>query len=68
MDKLEYKGYRGSIEYDEENKCLCGKVLGLTKDSITYEGSTVEELESDFKAGIESYLEGCQELGIKETT
>ena len=65
MNNLEYKGYYGSIEYSKEDKCLYGKVLGMTKDSITYEGNTVEELENDFRDAIESYLEGCKEIGIK---
>ena len=65
MNHLEYKGYYGNIEYSKDDKCLYGKVLGMTKDLISYEGNTVEELESDFKNAIESYLEGCSELGIK---
>ena len=65
MNHLEYKGYCGSIEYSKEDKCLYGKVLGMTKDLISYEGNTVEELENDFKNAIESYLEGCIELGIQ---
>jgi predicted HicB family RNase H-like nuclease len=65
MNNLEYKGYLGSIEYDKDDKHLYGCVLGMTKDSITYEGNTVEELENDFKDAIESYLDGCKELGIK---
>jgi predicted HicB family RNase H-like nuclease len=65
MGHLEYKGYYGSIEYSKENSCLYGNVLGMNKDSISYEGSTVVELENDFKDAIESYLEGCNELGIK---
>jgi predicted HicB family RNase H-like nuclease len=65
MNNLEYKGYFGSIEYGKEDKRLYGSVLGMTKDSITYEGNTVEELENDFINAIESYLEGCKELGIK---
>jgi len=65
MNNLEYKGYYGSIEYNKEYKCLYGKVLGMTKDSITYEGNTVEELENDFINAIESYLDGCEEMGIK---
>lgn len=64
MDYLKYKNYTGSIEYSEEDDCFCGKVLGLTKGSITYEGSSIEELQEDFQAGIESYLEGCKEMGI----
>jgi len=65
MNNLEYKGYYGSIEYSKEDKRLYGSVLGMTKDSITYEGNTVEELENDFINAIESYFEGCKELGIK---
>ena len=65
MNNLEYKGYYGSIEYNKENKRLYGTVLGMIKDSITYEGNTVDELENDFINAIESYLEGCRELGIK---
>jgi predicted HicB family RNase H-like nuclease len=37
----------------------------MTKDCITYEGKTVEDLENDFIDGIDSYIEGCKELGIK---
>ena len=65
MKNLEYKGYLGSIEYDKDSNYYCGKVLGMTHDSITYEGNTIEDLEEDFKTGVESYLEGCKELGIK---
>jgi len=64
MDFLEYKGYRGSVEYSKADNCLCGGVLGMTKDLIIYEGKTIEELKADFEAGIESYLEGCREMGI----
>ncbi|MDR2466122.1 MAG: type II toxin-antitoxin system HicB family antitoxin [Prevotellaceae bacterium] len=62
MDRLEYKAYYGSIEY--ENGRLHGKVLGMTKDVILYEGNTVEELENDFETAIESYFESCEEMGI----
>ena len=65
MNNLEYKGYYGSIEYSKDSKCLYGKILGMTKDCILYEGNTVDELEEDFRNAIESYLEGCKELGIQ---
>ena len=64
MDNLEYKGYSGSVEYSKDDNCLIGKVLGMNKDSITYEGNDINELRADFEAGIDSYLEGCKELGI----
>ena len=40
MDYLEYKGYKGSVEYSKADNCLCGKVLGMSKDLILYEGNT----------------------------
>lgn len=61
---LKYKGYIGSVEYSEAENCLCGKVLGMSKDSITCEGNSIDELREDFQAGIESYLEGCKEMGM----
>ncbi|MBR6716302.1 MAG: type II toxin-antitoxin system HicB family antitoxin [Prevotella sp.] len=65
MGYLKYKGYTGSVEYSEEDKCLFGKVQGLTKDSITYEGNTVEELTKDFEGAVDDYLRLCEENGIK---
>ena len=65
MDKLEYKGYYGSIEYSIEDDCLFGKVLGIPKTLISYEGNTAAELYADFKDGIEHYLDYCQTKGIK---
>ena len=65
MDKLEYKGYYGSIEYSKEDDCLFGKVLGMPDNLISYEGNTATELYADFKEGIESYLDFCQRKGIK---
>jgi predicted HicB family RNase H-like nuclease len=64
MGYLKYKNYLGSVEYSEAANCLCGEVLGMPKDSITYEGNSIDELQEDFQAGIESYLEGCKEMGI----
>ena len=65
MGYLHYKGYKGSVEYSEEDNCLCGKALGLKKTLISYEGNTLDELKADFEAGIDSYLEGCRERGIQ---
>ena len=64
MGTLKYKGYSGTVEYSEEDNCLFGKAIGMNKNSITYEGKTVEELKADFEAGIELYLESCTKRGI----
>ncbi|MDR2231860.1 MAG: type II toxin-antitoxin system HicB family antitoxin [Tannerella sp.] len=64
-DKLEYKGYYGSIEYSKEDHCLYGKVLGMPNNLISYEGATADELFSDFKDAVDTYLDYCQSNGIK---
>lgn len=65
MDYLEYKGYKGSVEYSKADNCLFGKVLGMNKDLILYEGNTIDELRKDFEAGIESYIAGCIADGVE---
>lgn len=65
MDFLEYKGYKGSVEYSKEDNCLFGKVQGLSKDLIVYEGQTLDELRKDFEEGIDSYIEGCLADGVE---
>jgi predicted HicB family RNase H-like nuclease len=65
MGILKYKGYSGTVEYSEEDNCLYGKTIGMNRNSVTYEGKTVEELKTDFESGIDLYLESCKERGIK---
>jgi predicted HicB family RNase H-like nuclease len=65
MGYLNYKGYKGSIEYSEADNCLFGLALGMTKSRILYEGNTIDELKADFEAGIDSYLDTCNTNGIK---
>ncbi len=65
MGTLKHKGYSGTVEYSEKDNCLFGKVIGMNKNIITYEGNTVEELKADFEDGIDLYLETCQERGVK---
>jgi len=65
MDFLEYKGYKGSVEYSKEDNCLFGKVQGMSKALILYEGYTLEELRKDFEDGVDSYLEACKADGVE---
>ena len=64
MDYLEYKDYRGSVEYSAEDRCLHGKVAGID-DLITYEANNVDDLEQEFRASVDDYLELCGSLGRK---
>ncbi len=61
VNYLIYKGYTGDINYSLANNCLFGKVLGLDKGLISYEGETLKDLEHDFRNGIDDYLAYCQE-------
>ena len=65
MGYLHHKGYNGSVEYSEEDKCLYGKILGLRNSLILYEGNSLDELKEDFEAGVENYLARCQQKGIE---
>jgi predicted HicB family RNase H-like nuclease len=65
MEKLEYKGYFGSIEYSKEDDCLFGSVLGMPDNLISYEGNTAAELYTDFKEAIDTYLDYCQRNNFK---
>jgi predicted HicB family RNase H-like nuclease len=64
MGFMKYKGYTGSVEYSEDDNCLFGKVQGMTKYSITYEGSTIDELTEDFHGAVDDYLQLCEEKGV----
>ena len=59
---LEYNGYTGQVEFDGEAGLFHGEVLD-TRDVITFQGTTVEEIEKAFRDSIEDYLEFCAELG-----
>lgn len=64
-NNLKHKGFIGSIEYSEQDNILYGKVLGLNKVLISYEGKDVDELKKDFIDGVEHYISVCEEEGIK---
>lgn len=59
---FKYKTYRGSIEPDLENGVLYGKILFIA-DLVTYEADSLRELENEFKAAVDDYLETCRAIG-----
>ena len=61
---MKYKGYIGKVEYDDENRVFTGNVINV-KTVITFHGETVDELESEFKASVDDYLEWCKEDGVE---
>lgn len=59
---MKYKGYTGHVEYDDEAKIFHGEVLGI-KDVVTFQGTTVDEIEQAFKDSVDDYLAFCAERG-----
>ncbi|MBF0492166.1 MAG: type II toxin-antitoxin system HicB family antitoxin [Deltaproteobacteria bacterium] len=59
---MEYKGYTGKIEFDDEADIFHGEVLGI-RDVVTFQGKSVNELKKAFHQSINDYLEFCQERG-----
>ena len=64
---LEYKGYVGSVEFSEQHRIFHGKVQGIHA-SISYEGTSINELTKDFHEAIDSYLALCESEGIEPET
>ena len=64
-DMMEYKGYLGCVEYDAEAKLFHGDIIN-TRDIITFQGTTVEEIDKAFKDSIEDYLAWCKADGVEQ--
>jgi len=61
---MKYKGYLGEVSYDANAKIFHGDVIGL-KDVITFQGTTVKEIEQAFKDSINDYIAWCKKRGEK---
>ena len=57
---MEYKGYVGKVEFDDEAGIFHGEVLD-TRDVITFQGQSVAELKRAFKESIDDYLAFCKQ-------
>jgi len=59
---MEYKGYIGKFERDDEMGVLYGEIIGI-RDVITFEGTTVEEAQNAFRESVDDYLDFCIQRG-----
>jgi predicted HicB family RNase H-like nuclease len=59
---MEYKGYVGRVEYDDEAGIFHGEVIN-TRDVITFQGAAVAQLKRAFRDSVEDYLAFCSERG-----
>ena len=61
---MECKGYLGTVEYDSEAKIFHGDIIN-TRDVITFQGTTVNEIEKAFKDSVDDYIVWCKEEGVE---
>ena len=61
---MEYKRYLGTVDYDAQAKIFHGDVIN-TRDVITFQGTTVNEIERAFKESIDDYISWCKEDGVE---
>lgn len=61
---MEYKGYIGIVEYDSEAKLFHGDILN-TRDVITFQGTSVKEIDEAFKGSIDEYINWCKSEGVE---
>lgn len=62
MDLLQYKGYEGTAELDMGRRVCRGRILFID-DLVTYEAPTPTELQQEFEAAVDDYIETCSQLG-----
>ena len=57
---MEYKGYRAAVKYDHDAGVFHGEVID-TRDVIFFEGTSVAQLDEEFRFSIDDYLAMCAE-------
>jgi predicted HicB family RNase H-like nuclease len=59
---LKYKDYEGTAELDMARGVCRGKALFID-DLVTYEAAPPSNLQSEFEAAVDDYLETCAVVG-----
>lgn len=59
---MSYKGYYATVQFDSEAKIFHGEVLGIN-DVVTFQGTSVTQLEKEFQMSVEDYLDFCKKEG-----
>ncbi len=64
MSEMRYKDYLARIDFDQRDNIFVGRVLGL-RDAISFHGTDVNELKTDFANAMEHYLAVCAKRGVE---
>jgi len=57
---MKYKNYIATIEFDDKANIFHGEISNI-RDVITFEGSSVKELQKAFENSVDDYLDFCEE-------
>jgi len=67
MSEMKYKGYQAKVEYDDDDAAFTGLVQNV-RDTIHFEGASVEELRAAFEESVDFYLDACARDGVEPAT
>ena len=59
---MEYQGYFGTVEYNDEDQVFFGR-LAFLRSLVSYEGTDVKSLRKAFQEAVDDYLELCRQRG-----
>ncbi|SOD03941.1 Predicted nuclease of the RNAse H fold, HicB family [bacterium JGI 053] len=59
---MNHKGYTATVEYEPDDRVFHGRVNDIS-DVVTFEGTSVDELESGFRNAVDEYVAFCEERG-----
>ena len=62
MNLISYKGYLGSVEFDEDERIFYGR-LAFVRALVSYEAKDAEGLVRAFHDAVDDYLAHCEETG-----
>lgn len=60
MNTMSYRGYDAIVAYDEEAELFHGEVVN-TRDVITFQVGSADELKQALAGSVEDYLAFCRE-------
>jgi predicted HicB family RNase H-like nuclease len=59
---VEYKGYITTVSLDEETALFHGEIVNM-RDVVTFQGTSICELEKEFRASVDDYYRFCASRG-----
>ena len=63
MNTMKTKEYTARVVYDERDNIFVGRIIGI-RAIISFHGTTVSELQREFRHAVRGYLADCKEKGI----